>query len=265
MSTKQLFRGGLMATAGVAALGLTACANSHATSARYGGTHYDYESAQSCGGNCGIATVSAPAIRTAPVYSGTHYDYESSHTCNTGTCGVGVVSHSGYAQTGYTAAPSYSTEVAPCPAGTTSQPDGTCMQTGGSHYTGYSSGSTSYTTGSTAYTGSAYGGSSYSSGGMAECPAGTSAQPDGTCLQSGHGYSSYSSSTAYTAPTTSTYSSTYVAPALTTECCTVGSTAIYSGDATTETYSDTTTADAYTGYATSGSTYSSSDYLPIRK
>jgi hypothetical protein len=268
MSTKQIFRSGLMATAGLATLGLTACVNSHASSARYGAsTHYDYEGV-TCGSACGVstaptyhasaATYQAPATtyHATPSFSATHYDYEGK-PCSTGCApsyGTGVIS-SGVvsSHTSHISTPTYGTETAPCPAGTTSQPDGTCLQ--GGSYSHYSSGST-------ISSGSSYS-STYSSGSLsgsvAECPAGTTAQPDGSCLQHGGGYSSYSSTT-YTAPVTSTYTgttSTYVAPELTTECCApVSSTTTYTGPAATGTYS---------GYATSGSTYSSSDYLPIRK
>lgn len=279
MSTKQIIRSGLMGSAAIAALGLTACANSHAQSNRYGSdTHYDYESAQSCGASC-TTGVTTPSYRPAPKVHTTHYGYEGV-PCKTACGGVssGVIS-SGYPTitTGTThvttptiTTPAYTQETAPCPVGTTSQPDGTCMQ-GSSHVSSYTSGS-SYTGGSTSYTG----GSSYSSGyttsgGVAECPAGTTSQPDGSCLQSsGSSYSSHTSSTysapitsthssTYAAPITSTYSSTYVAPELTTECCgpVTSSTTVYTGNAAST--------NTYGGYATSGSTYSSSDYLPIRK
>jgi hypothetical protein len=109
------------------------------------------------------------------------------------------------------------------------------------------------------------------------CPAGTTAQADGTCMQTG---SSFSSSTTYSEPTTS-YSSgnTWSAPSMSMEPvnCPAGTTAqadgtcmqggsssfagssieLYTGDATTN------TSGSY-GY-NSGSTYSASDYLPIRK
>jgi len=261
MSTKQIIRSGLMGSAAIAALGLTACANSHAQSNRYGGgTHYDYESAQSCGSSC-TTGVTTPTYRPAPKVHTTHYGYEGV-PCQTacGTVSSGVIS-SGYSTvtTGSThiASPSYSHETAPCPAGTTSQPDGTCMQ-GSHHVSSYTTGS-GYIGGSTSYTGGTSYTSGYSShGSVAQCPAGTTSQPDGTCLQSGgSSYSSHTSST-YSAPITSTYSSSYVAPELTTACCgpTTSATTIYSGDASVDTYG---------GYATSGSTYSSSDYLPIRK
>ena len=276
MSTNQFFRSGLMAAAGIAALGLTACANSHASSARYGGLdHMDYEYNADCAPQ-GCASGPVYTGYTGSTYTGsthttvatpsvpfnvTHMDYEGNHSCYTPTCGASGYSggfSSGYSSgysTGITT-PTYSTEVANCPAGTTSQPDGTCLQ-GGSHisstYTGSSYSGSSYTSGSSY--------SSYSSGQMADCPAGTTKQPDGTCLQGGS-YSSYSSSTTYTAPTT-----TYVGPALTTtpinrdapavvvECCETD-TSIYSSGSTT------TSSTGY-GYATSGTSYG--DYMPIRK
>lgn len=260
MSTKQIIRSGLMGSAAIAALGLTACANSHAQSSQYGAqTHYDYESAQSCGTSCGVTT---PTYRPAPKVHTTHYGYEGV-PCKT-ACGAvssgypTITTGSTHVTASHISTPSYAHETAPCPTGTTSQPDGTCMMSS-SHVSSYTSGS-SYTGGSSSYTG----GSSYSSGyttsgGVAQCPAGTTSQSDGSCLQSsGSSYSSHTSST-YSAPITSTYSSTYVAPELTTACCgpVTSGTTVYSGDATPT--------DTYGGYATSGSTYSSSDYLPIRK
>lgn len=260
MSTKQIIRSGLMGSAAIAALGLTACANSHAQSTRYGGeTHYDYESSQSCGSDCAIG-VKTPAFRPAPKVHKTHYGYEGV-PCST-ACGAvssGVIS-SGYSSittgSSYTT-PSFSQETAPCPVGTSSQPDGTCLQ-GGSHVSSFT-GSSSYTGGSSIYTGgSSYSSGSFSSsGGVADCPTGTTMQPDGSCLQrGGSSFSSHTSST-YSAPVTSTFNSTYVAPELSTECCgPVSSSTVYTGDAVTGTFG---------GYATSGSTYNSSDYLPIRK
>lgn len=277
MSTKQIIRSGLMGSAAIAALGLTACANSHAQSNQYGAqSHYDYESAQSCGSSCGVTT---PTYRPAPKVHKTHYGYEGV-PCST-SCGAvssGVIS-SGYptittgsthVTTSHISTPSYTQETAPCPTGTTSQPDGTCMQ-GGGHVSSYT-GSSSYTGGSS-YTSGSYSSGYSSSGGVADCPSGTTMQPDGSCLQrGGSSYSSHTSST-YSAPITSTYSSTYVAPELAVECCgpVTSSTSYYSGDAVVNTQggyaTSGTTAPINTqgGYATSGSTYSSSDYLPIRK
>lgn len=279
MSTKQIIRSGLMGSAAIAALGLTACANSNAQTNRYGaGTHYDYESAQSCGSSC-TTGITTPTYRPAPKVHKTHYGYEGV-PCKT-SCGAvssGVIS-SGYptittgsthVTTSHISTPTYTQETAPCPAGTTSQPDGTCMQ-GGSHVSSYT-GSTSYTGGSSYSSGSHSSGYT-SSGGVANCPSGTTMQPDGTCLQrGGSSYSSHTSST-YSAPISSTYSSTYIAPELTTECCgpVTSSSTYYSGDAVSNTQGEyATSADAVIstqgGYATSsGSTYSSSDYLPIRK
>jgi hypothetical protein len=259
MSTKQIIRSGLMGSAAIAALGLTACANSNAQSNRYGAsTHYDYESAQSCGSSC-TTGVTTPTFRPAPKVHKTHYGYEGvpcSTSCGAVTTGYPTVTTGTTHVTSYPSTPTYTQETAPCPVGTTSQPDGTCMQNG-SHVSSYT-GTSTYTGGSSYTSGSYSSGGYASSGGVADCPAGTTMQPDGSCLQrGGSSYSSHTSST-YTAPVTSTYSSTYVAPELVTECCAPvsSSTSVYSGDAVTNTYG---------GYATSGSTYSSSDYLPIRK
>ncbi|WP_298917066.1 hypothetical protein [uncultured Algimonas sp.] len=148
MSTKQIFRNGLMATAGLAALGLTACAN---TSPHYGGaTVYDYEGIP-CGVNCAPGVVAAAPIRSAPVVATTHYGYEGV-TCGT-RCGVattGVVSRgvSTGVVSSHVASPTFSSEVAPCPAGTTPQPDGSCLQS-----SGFSSYSSTYTPPVTTYSG----------------------------------------------------------------------------------------------------------------
>lgn len=261
MSTKQIIRSGLMGSAAIAALGLTACANSHAQSSQFGAqSHYDYESAQSCGSSC-TTGVTTPAFRPAPVVQQTHYGYEGvpcKTSCGAVTSGYPTITTgTTHVTSSYPSTPSYSQETAPCPTGTTSQPDGTCLMNG-SHVSSYT-GSSTYTGGSTSHTSGSYSSGGYaSSGGVADCPAGTTMQPDGSCLQrGGSSYSSHTSST-YSAPVTSTYGSTYVAPELVTECCAPvsSSTSVYSGDAVTNTYG---------GYATSGSTYSSSDYLPIRK
>lgn len=266
MSTKQIIRSGLMGSAAIAALGLTACANSHAQGSQFGvQSHYDYESAQSCGSNC-TTGIKTPAFRPAPTTHQTHYGYEGvpcKTSCGAVTSGYSTVSTgSRHVTSSYPTTSSYSQETAPCPTGTTSQPDGTCLMSG-SHLSSFT-GSSSYTGGSTSFSSGSYSSGGYSSGGfassagVADCPAGTTTQPDGSCLQrSGSSFSSHTSST-YTAPVTSTYSSTYVAPELATECCApvTSSTSVYSGDAATETFG---------GYATSGSTYSASDYLPIRK
>lgn len=276
MSSKQIYRSALMAATGVAALGLTACANSHASD-RYGYSHHDYESTATCSGTCGVTTPKfRPAPKPAPIY--THYDYESSPSgCATkspcGTTshvstgygyGYGSTISTGTVHTGAIASPSYSTETAPCPAGTSSQPDGTCLQRGGSSHI------SSYTTGSTISSGSSYSGSSYSSGSFgssivaADCPAGTTAQPDGTCMQ--HGGSSYSfSSTTTTTPVT-TYVppvTTYTPPVVTNCHLSTGTTGCGISSTATDIYVAPSTSYS-TGYQSSG-VYSSSDYLPIRK
>ena len=282
MSTKQFYRSALMAATGIAALGLTACANGHASD-RYGASHYDYETTGTCAGACGGKShVPAYKPAPAPVPVFTHYDYESSpggcvtrSPCGgivsggyTSTVSTGHIS-TGHVSTGHIASPSFSSEVAPCPAGTTTQPDGTCLQNGHG-YVG-----SSYSSGSVISSGSSYSSGSYSSGSIssstiaAECPAGTTAQPDGTCLQhSGSSYS-FSSTTTHTTPvTTYTPPVTTYTPPVVTDChlsgvstgCSLSSTPtnIYVGDAVTSGSSYSS------GYQSSG-VYSSSDYLPIRK
>ena len=129
-------------------------------------------------------------------------------------------------------APTQSLEPVNCPSGTTAQPDGTCMQTGSSFSSGSTYSEPSYSSGTTysepSYSsGTTYSGSSSASLEPVNCPAGTTAQPDGTCMQGGS--SAFSGS----------------------------SVEIYTGDAST------TSSPSY-GYGSS-STYSSSDYLPVRK
>ena len=286
MSTTKLFRAGLIATVGVAGLTLEANAQS-----RYGDI-YDYESGRNCGQACvpaapvaaapttaryGAPIVAAPTYNPAPVY----VDCVQAGTCAPAAPAVvysqPTPTYTQPVQTYTPPAPTYTQSVqttapANCPAGTTAQADGTCMQTGSSFSssTTYSEPTTSYSSGTT-----------YSAPSMSmepvSCPAGTTAQADGTCMQSG---SSFSSSTTYSEPTTS-YSSgnTWSAPSTSMGPvnCPAGTTAqadgtcmqggsssfagssvdLYTGDATTNTSS------SY-GY-NSGSTYTASDYLPIRK
>ena len=230
MSSKQFIRMGLMAGSGLAMMGLTACASGHSTT-RYGG--YDYEKGHNCGSAC-VAPAPVDAYAPVPVSPGPVYvDCTQIGTCGTmapAPTTVYTAPTTTYVEptTSYTTS-TYSGEMADCPAGTSLQADGTCMQS--------SMGSvSSYTTGGTVIIPSA--GTSYSSTTSADCPAGTTMQADGTCMQSGSGYSSYSSSTTYTAPTT------------TAVVCPSGTTMAADGSC------------LQTGYRSSGTTTS---YRPLRK
>lgn len=281
MSTTKLFKAGIIATVGVA--GLTLAANAQS---RYGNV-YDYESGRNCGSACtpapvapttsryGAPVVAAPTYNPAPVY----VDCVTAGTCAPQPSVV-------YTQP---AAPVYSQpapvqsytqsaqfESVSCPSGTTAQPDGTCLQTGGSSFSTYSEPSYSSSTSSTTFSEPSYS-SSTSSTTFSEpvnCPSGTTAQSDGTCMQTGSTFSSgssFSTGSTYSEPSYSS-SSSFGTPAN----CPAGTTAqsdgtcmqggsnafvgssveLYTGDATTTTPS--------TGYGSSN-TYSSPDYLPIRK
>ena len=206
MSRISILKSGLIASACVAGLTLTACAsssqNSHSNS-RYGdGSVYDYESGGNCNaGPCGNAVVAAPVVESrygsATVIGGQQVSsgvvYADCSVVGGMNCNAQPVQQVPvYTQPApvYQAQQSYGAPVA-CPAGTTPNGDGTCMESG----SGYSTGST--------YTGSTYSGSSVQSyGEPVACPSGTTPNGDGSCMESGSGYSgSYSSGS-----TTSTYS-----------------------------------------------------------
>ncbi len=278
MSTTKLFRAGMIATVGVA--GLTLAANAQS---RYGNV-YDYESGRNCGQSCapaptpaitsryGAPVVAAPTYNPAPVY----VDCVTAGTC----APQPSVVYSQPAPVYTPPAPVYtqptqtytqSAQLPPvnCPAGTTAQSDGTCMQTGSSSFsttTTYSepshSSSTTYSAPTTSFE-------------PVNCPSGTTAQSDGTCMQTG---SSFSSSTTYSEPSYSGSAYTGSSSSLGSVSCPAGTTAqpdgtcmqggsssyagssveLYTGDAAT------TSSDSYGSYG-SNNTYSSPDYLPIRK
>ena len=281
MSTTKLFRAGMIATVGVA--GITLAANAQS---RYGNV-YDYESGRNCGQSCapapvpattsryGAPVVAAPTYNPAPVY----VDCVTAGTCAPQPATVYTQPAPVYTQpaTTYTQpATTYtqSTQLTPanCPAGTTAQSDGTCMQTGSSSYSSSTTYSEPSYSSSTTYSAPA---TTYSE--PANCPAGTTAQSDGTCMQTG---SSYSSSTTYSEPSYSgsTYSgSTYSSssslgsvscPAGTTAqpdgTCMQGGTNAYAGSSIELYTGDAATTSSYGSYGSS-QTYSSPDYLPIRK
>ena len=249
MSTKTFFRAGLLATVGTATAAMTLTANAQS---RYGNIN-EYESSRQCApSNCAapMATthssrygaavaapapvyVPAPAYNPAPVYV---------DCAMTGTCAP-------QARTVYTqpAAPSYTQS--------------------------YSAPATSYSAPATTYSAPATSNNSYSQA-PANCPAGTTAQSDGTCMQSSSSSSvgsTYSSGSSYSAPSSS-YATTTSAPAN----CPAGTTAQPDGtcmqggsgsytNSTVEIYSgDAQTTGPVYGYQNTGS-YTSSDYLPIRK
>lgn len=300
MSTNYLLRNGMIAALGITGLTLSACASGH-NSGRYASVN-DFESG---GSNCGVtsscdggAVYSAHNFESGSRYGSSHsghniFNYEGvPGNCGTSGCApvapapvyadcgqigqmacgdssvqmyepapapVYVAPEPAYtapATTSYSGATSYSSSASvECPAGTTLQSDNTCLQGSSSYSTGvissgttssYSSGTVSSYPSTTSYS------SSHSSGGNVSCPSGTTLQSDNTCLQvsgssvisSGTSYSSgttYSSGTSYTGSTSS--SSTASCPSGT----------VMQGDGSCMTV----------GY--SSSTYTQSDYMPIRK
>jgi hypothetical protein len=148
------------------------------------------------------------------------YDYEKGHNC--GSACVAPAPVDAYAPV----------PVSPGPVYVDCTQIGTCGTMAPAPTTVYTAPTTTYVEPTTSYTTSTY------SGEMADCPAGTSLQADGTCMQSGSGYSSYSSSTTYTAPTT------------TAVVCPSGTTMAADGSC------------LQTGYRSSGTTTS---YRPLRK
>lgn len=284
MSTTKLFKAGMIATVGVA--GLTLAANAQS---RYGNV-YDYESGRNCGQACapaptpaissryGAPVVAAPSYNPAPVY----VDCVQAGTCAPQPSVV-------YTQPAQPAAPVYTqpaqvytaptqtftqsaqVQSVSCPAGTTSQPDGTCLQSGSSSFsssTTYSEPSYSSSTTSSTYS------APTTSFEPVSCPSGTTAQADGTCLQSGS--SSFSTGTTYSEPSYSsgtTFSSSSSlgpvnCPAGTTAqadgTCMQGGSNAYAGSSIELYTGDAASTTPSTGYGSSN-TYSSPDYLPIRK
>ena len=228
MSTNKILLGTLVAGFGIAAVAISANAQSRYGSGNSYGNVYDYES-----GNCGAAC--APSLRTSQssrygssISQQPYYAPQPSYIpaqpiarapvyvdCRaTGTCAPQpttvytqpVQTYSAPA-TSYSSASTYSATPstyssssyssssslpAECPAGTTAQSDGTCLQSGS---TGYSSGSTSSYSSSPSYSSS----TSSFSGTPTNCPSGTTAQSDGTCLETGSsfGSTSYDSGSSY--------------------------------------------------------------------
>jgi len=270
MSTTKFLRASLIASVGVAGLTLTANAQS-----RYGNV-YDYESGKNCGQACvapapqtpaansryGAPVVAAPTYNPAPVYM----DCQQVGTCApqaavvyTQPAPVYTQPAPVYSQPSYSA-PSYA-QAAPvnCPAGTTAQSDGTCLQGSSSYGTGsYSSGSTSTYTPSTSYDST-----------PVSCPAGTTAQSDGTCLQGASGSMTMEMTTM---PATVTLPGTYNSASVS---CPAGTTAQSDGTclqgtsgftgATVELYQGDASTQSTGSYGYTGGTYTSGDYLPIRK
>lgn len=264
MSTNTFIRASLLATMGVAAMSITASAQSHA---RYGNV-YDYESSKDCAHPCTIQK--APMAQTSARYG-------APIAVQPAPAPVAPVYIPAPAPMAPAPAPTHvyaqATQTAPaqCPAGTTAQPNGTCMQTSSGY--GYTGSTTSYGSGSTYSSGTTHTMSSE----PVSCPAGTTAQADGTCLQ-GSGYSMGSTTTSSTTSygSGSTYSSSTMSsepvscPAGTTAqadgTCLQGGSSVYTGS-TVEIYTgDATTTSSTTSYGyTSDGAYGPKDYLPVRK
>ncbi len=269
MSTTKLFKAGIIATVGVA--GLTLAANAQS---RYGNV-YDYESGRNCGNACTPAPVAPTASRYgAPVVAAPTYNPAPVYVdCVTaGTCAPQPsVVYSQPAPVYSTPAPTYtqSTQAAPanCPSGTTPQADGTCMQTGSSFSTTTTFSEPSFSSSTSSSTFS----SPSTSFEPVSCPSGTIAQGDGTCMQTG---STFSSGSSFSEPSFSSGSTFSSSSSLGPVNCPAGTTAQSDGtcmqggsNAYTGSSIELYTGDAATtsgGYGSS-STYSSPDYLPIRK
>ncbi|MEE9271875.1 MAG: hypothetical protein V3U57_01190 [Robiginitomaculum sp.] len=173
MNKISILKSGLIASACVVSLTLTACASRGQNhNSRYGSSAYDYES----GGNCGVspcdteivvAPVAKPSYSPAPVIS----RQQVSPAVVYADCSVvsGVNCNTQPAPT-YQAMQSSSAPVT-CPAGTTSNGH-SCMEN-----------SSAYTVSTLAY-----------SGGPVSCPVGTTDNGDGTCMES----SGYNTGSTYT-------------------------------------------------------------------
>ncbi len=280
MSTQTYLRATAITALSALAFAATA-STANAQSTRYGNV-YDYESGQNCGQACvpaqqattastryGSTVTPAPAMQVAP--GPVYVDCTQMGTC------------APQAQTVYTApiqqyqapAPSYTQSYAQtqsyntgpvaCPAGTAAQPDGTCLQ--GAMGSSTSSSRMTVTL-PTNYSGTVA---------PVNCPSGTTAQPDGTCMQ-GAGSSSWTSSSTTSYGSTGSYgsSSSYASTMGTPVNCPAGTTAQPDGtcmqggsgsytNSTVEIYTgDAQTTGPVYGYQNTGS-YTSSDYLPIRK
>jgi len=225
MSTTKLFKAGIIATVGVA--GLTLAANAQS---RYGNV-YDYESGRNCGSAC-------TPTQAAPVSS---------------RYGAPVV-----AAPTYNPAPVY---VAPRPSVVYTQPAPAPVYTQPAPAPVYTPAATQTFTQTTQLP-------------PVNCPSGTTAQSDGTCMQTGSTFSSgssFSTGSTYSEPS---YSSSTSSSSFGSVSCPAGTisqpdgTCMQSGSSTfTGSSVELYTGDATTtsgGYGSS-TTYSSPDYLPIRK
>jgi len=290
MSTTKLFKAGIIATVGVA--GLTLAANAQS---RYGNV-YDYESGRNCGNACtpapvaapttsryGAPVVAAPTYNPAPVY----VDCVTAGTCAPQPSVVYSQPAPVYTQPApvYTqpaptftqSTQSFTQSAAPvsCPSGTTAQADGTCLQSssGFSTTTTFSEPSFSSSTSSSTFS------SPSTSFEPVNCPSGTIAQGDGTCMQTGSTFSSgssFSTGSTYSEPSYSSGSTFSSSSNLGPVNCPAGT--IAQGDGTCmqsgsnaytgssiELYTGDATTTSSSGSYGSSSTYSSPDYLPIRK
>ncbi|NNC36139.1 MAG: hypothetical protein EX271_02190 [Acidimicrobiales bacterium] len=244
MSRTSILKSGLIASACVAGLTLSACASSNThNSSRYGVS--DYES----GGDCTVSpcgpSVSAPAPDS-------RYGSVTAEPVQAPPPPPPAVYQQPAAPVYVQQAPttSYSTsqfvgETADCPPGTSRSGDGTCMMS--SDTTAFSSGS-AYSAPAASYS------TSYmSTGETADCPPGTSRSNDGTCLMSSGGsLGSDSSTSAYAGSSATLYSGSTDTTQFAD--CPAGSTRSASGSCTVS-----------SGYVPSTTYTPPATYLPIRK
>lgn len=173
MSGTSILRSGLVASACVAGLTLSACASTHGSDSRYGVS--DYES----GGDCNVSPcgpVAAPPVAAYQAPPAVIYQEPAAP--------VYIAPSASYAPSQYVG------ETADCPPGTNRSGDGTCMMSGS---TSFSAPAASYSMESTYM----------SSGETADCPPGTNRSGDGTCLMSSGGsYDGMAATSAYSSSAT---------------------------------------------------------------
>lgn len=287
MSAKKLIGSGLLATAGTLALcgsafawgGQAAYAPPAYAPPAPAPTWHDYESSPNCGAACvapayGYEQGYAYQEGYAPSQYGYEYSYQQSappvyvDCTQLGTCAqTGYEGYSSYQQSstytgtgyaGYTGS-TYATETAPCPAGTTAQPDGTCLMHGGGHLPPI--------VGTSGYSSSVTTGYSSSTTRIEDCPAGTVRQPDNSCLQAGVGIASSHvvdtgvATTAVPCPSNTTLSigGCRLANEAASASQSASSVEIYSGSGA----SASSSASSSAGYSTG--IYGATDYRPVRK
>ncbi|MGB0906755.1 MAG: hypothetical protein ACPGVT_04615 [Maricaulaceae bacterium] len=258
MSANYHFKNKSLLATIAAGITLTACANGHASTSvdgagifKYEGAPHsnNYNSAQSLHSNLykfeGVnSSCYTPACATPPMTTYT----SSAHPLPMAPVipPVAYPTHTYVAPTAYMAQSNHAAMGVDCPTNTTRQPDGTCLMNGSvSHGTTSYSSTTSYSQPTT------YSSTTTSYGGNVNCPSGTSLQSNGTCMQGG----STSTSTTYGSGISSSHSTAVNCPTGTTR----------QPDGTCLQGGSISSGSTYTGYSSNSSSYSSQNYLPIRK